>query len=96
MGFELIVGKWTMGSAQQLGKFRFFLFERTLDNCPLKAAHYNLYCRIGKTYQNHGELIYREASGLFHKTFSFTIYCHFAVNYGIFAFMSKFTVKIWP
>ena len=34
--------------------------------------------------------------GLFHKTFSFINYGHFAVNYGIFAFMSKFTVKIWP
>ena len=31
--------------------------------------------------------------GLFHKTFSIIIYCHFAVNYGIFAFMSKFTIK---
>ena len=34
--------------------------------------------------------------GLFHKTFSFIFYGHFAVNYGIFAFMSKFEVKIWP
>ena len=34
--------------------------------------------------------------GLFHKTYSFIFYGHFAVNYGIFAFMSKFAVKIWP
>ena len=38
----------------------------------------------------------RDGRGLFHRTFSFIIYRNFAVNYGIFAFMSKFTVKIWP
>ena len=43
-----------------------------------------------------GEPRKEKTRGLFHKTFSFVNYGYFAVNYRIFAFMSKFAVKIWP
>ena len=32
----------------------------------------------------------------FHKTFFYTIYGHFVINYGNFEILSKFMVKIWP
>ena len=35
-----------------------------------------------------------ESKGLFHKTFYFAVYGQMDVNYGIFQFVWKFTVKI--
>ena len=51
---------------------------------PFILCHYLVYLRLYNTVQSISKLQTEDAWSLFHKTFFFVIYIHFAVNYEIF------------